>query len=79
MRALEKARKIDIKYLTPLITQIAAVLSSYAVRIEYWAPPPPASGARNSGGGDESQDAEDLVQDMDRMSAIDVLSEKTSL
>ena len=53
-----------------LISELGLTIKAYTDRVDILAPSPPVTGSDATSG--ESQDSDDLVQNLERMSAIEV-------
>jgi hypothetical protein len=60
-----------------LISELGLTIKAYTDRVDILAPSPPVTNSDGTSG--ESQDSEDLVQNLERMSAIEVSSTRTGI
>ena len=70
VHALKRAQKMDKQGSIALISELGLTIKAYTNRVDILAPSPPATGSDATSG--ESQDSDDLVQNLERMSAIEV-------
>jgi hypothetical protein len=77
VHALKRAQKMDKQGSIALISELGLTIKAYTNRANILAPSPPVAVSDGTSG--ESQDSDDLVQNLERMSAIEVSSTRTGI
>jgi hypothetical protein len=72
LHALRRAQKIDKQGSFALISDLGLTIKAYTDRVDILAPSPPVNISDNTSG--DSQESDDLVQNLERMAAIEVSS-----